>query len=515
MNRKIIFLLCLFISGQICSQTMQWAVRPTSAKIENYGSLLKVRKGGKCGFIDHNDKEIIPVKYDSITSFQNGYALAMNVHGGKMKIEGVISEGDYDLMPLAEDIYATPYLWFSEGKMPVIGSSGWGYLGTDGNMIIPCQFQRAYPFSEGWASVMIDNKAYYIDQSMNYLSVEAGYGDLVFASTFSGNEAVVYSRNMKGYVINRQGRKVRSYNVKATELKTNKYDNSIGDRVQKFKEQVQHLQQDNRYTVFEESGKYGYKLGNKVILPAQFESAEPVRGDYANVRFKGQNGVLHIVDGTFSLEMENTKIELGKGKTGKGYLQLKIPNALEESVVLLRITDQYNTDYIVQTTTNWGSSRTYSFWPKNFPKSSTLSQCFIEVWSDDLLLWKDNCDVSYNVMSEAVEEPIIEEATTTLRSASFSIATPKASSKRANPKNEFFISVAVSNNGDIRGETNVTLYVNGQAISTKKISVRGQSTANAIFSIPNVTKERLVKTKATLKNGRSSQESSIVLKSFY
>ena len=30
------------------SQTMQWAVRPTSAQIENYGNLLKVRKAGKC-----------------------------------------------------------------------------------------------------------------------------------------------------------------------------------------------------------------------------------------------------------------------------------------------------------------------------------------------------------------------------------------------------------------------------------------------------------------------------------
>lgn len=520
MSSRYYSLLCLIISGQMHAQTVQWAVRPTSAKIENYGQLLKVRKSGKCGLIDHNNREVVPSRYDSITSFQNGYALAMNVRGGQLKIEGVISEGDYDFQPLAEDVYATSYLWFSEGKMPVKGVDGWGYLGTDGNMVIPCQFQRAYPFSEGWASVMFreknEDKAYYIDRNMNYLSVEAGYGDLVFASTFSGNEAVVYSRNMKGYVINRQGRKVRGYGVKATDVKTNKYDHSIGDKVQKFNEQVKQLKQDDRYEIYEERGKFGYKLGNKIVVPAQLEKAEPVRGDYANVRYKGQNGVLHIVEGDFSFVVENNQIEIGRGKSNKGYLQLSLPNAFEESAVNLRMKDEKGNDLMVQSNTNHGSNRIYSFIPSNFPERSCSSRCGVEVWSDDLLLWKDTCELSYNVIAEPTEEAVVEDTPAiSIRPASFSLSAPKASSKRANPKNEFFVAVAVSNNGEARGETNVTLYIDGQSVGNKKISVRGQGSASAIFTIPNVTKERIVKAKAMLRNGRSSQESSIILKSFY
>ena len=166
--KKIMF--CLILGGlffeEMAAQTVQWAVRPTSAQLEGYGDLLKMRKNGKCGLIDHNNRTIVAAQYDSISPFRDGYALAMNYQGRQMKIEAVISEGDYELMPLTETLYATRYMWFSDGKMPVKGNGGWGYLGTDGNVAIPCQFQAAHPFSEGFASVMIDDKAYYIDRNM-------------------------------------------------------------------------------------------------------------------------------------------------------------------------------------------------------------------------------------------------------------------------------------------------------------------------------------------------------------
>ena len=142
------------------SQTVQWAVRPTSAKLEGYGNLVKLKEKGKVGMIDHNSRTIVPAKYDSISPFRDGYALALNSKNGQWKIEAVISEGDYDIQPLTETLYATQFMWFSEGKMPVKGTGGWGYLGTDGNIAIPCQFQAAFPFSEGLASVMLDDTTF-------------------------------------------------------------------------------------------------------------------------------------------------------------------------------------------------------------------------------------------------------------------------------------------------------------------------------------------------------------------
>lgn len=512
------FVIGLISFGHGFSQTVRWAVRPTSAQLEGYGNLLKVRKNGKCGLIDHNDKEIVPIQYDSITMFRDGYALALNVIGNKLKIEAVISESDNELQTLTEHVYATKYMWFSEGKMPVNNSDGYGYLGTDGNIAIPCQFQMAYPFSEGLASVIIDDKAYYIDRNMEYLPVEAGYGNLVFASTFSAGEAVVYSGNSytpKGYVINRRGESLRPYKVKPSELKVNKYDHSIGDKAQVFKEQVQQLSADGSYTVFQENGLYGYKKNGRLVLPAQLEMAEPVRGNYANVRYNGQNGVLNIVDGEFSAYIENNKIEVVDGSAGYGFLQLTLPTALIDANIRLKMSDQDGNDMFIQTNVFQGEHRTYSFTPVRVPKISTSDSYTLEVWSDNLLLWEKKYNIDYHVKENLrVEESIASVPAKIVvkpkSPASFTISVPKAS-KYANPNNEVNVTVTVFNKGEERGIANVTLYVDGQQISTKRVGVRARGYSQAIFVIKNVKKERYAKVKAILNNGKSGQEANIHL----
>lgn len=516
MRRKLTFIFIALIGAvSASSQTVQWAVRPTSAQLEGYGRLLKVRKNGKIGLMDHNNREIVPAKFDSISPFRDGFALAMNRSGKQLRIEAVISDGDFEMQPLSETVYATRYMWFSDGKMPVKGDDGWGYLGTDGNMAIPCQFQAAFPFSEGFASVLMDDKAYYIDRNMDYLPVEAGYGNLVFASTFSGNEAVVYSGNSytpKGYVINRRGRIIRSYKIKSTELVINKYDHSVGDKSQQYKEQVEQLQPDSRYSVYQDNRLYGYKKNGEIVLPAQLEKAEPVRGDYANVRFKGQNGVLRMVDGKFSMQLNNNQISVSGNQIGKGYLNLNIPSALEDASIQIRMIDNRGKEMVVQAYSNQGTNRSYSFLPVEVPQASSSSTCCLEVWNDNLMLWKSECLVNYLVkeLPKTVKEekPIIKEETSPkLRIASLSLSKPRAKGKRANPKNDFYVTVTVSNSGDERGNAAISLYVDGKPVGNKNISVRGQGTADAIFPVSDVRKERYAKVKAILKNGKNGKNS--------
>lgn len=519
--KKIMF--CLILGGlfleEMTAQTVQWAVRPTSAQLEGYGDLLKMRKNGKCGLIDHNNRTIVAAQYDSISPFRDGYALAMNYQGRQMKIEAVISEGDYELMPLTETLYATRYMWFSDGKMPVKGNGGWGYLGTDGNVAIPCQFQAAHPFSEGFASVMIDDKAYYIDRNMDYLPVEVGYGNLVFASTFSGNEAIVYSGNSytpKGYVINRRGRIVRSYKVKPDELKVNKYDHSVGDKSQIFNSQVSQLPVDSHYSVYEEKGLYGYKKNGVIVLPAQLDKAEQVRGDYANVRYKGQNGVLHMVEGNFSMSLESKDIEIKGSQSDKGCLNVNIPSALEDAAIRLRMYDRQGNEMYLQANNSQGEHRSYSFHPTIIPNQSNTLSYRVEIWNDNLMLWSNNCSINYIVKKEPKDNPsadVVEKPKLTI--ASLSLSAPKASSKRANPKNDFYVTVTVRNSGDERGNGVVSLSVDGQPVGSKNIGVRGHGSANAIFAVSNIRKERYAKVRATLKNGNKSQEASIHFMPFY
>jgi len=493
------------------SQTVQWAVRPTSAKLEGYGNLVKLKEKGKVGMIDHNSRVIVPAKYDSISPFRDGYALALNSKNGQWKIEAVISEGDYDVQPLTETLYATQFVWFSEGKMPVKGAGGWGYLGTDGNIAIPCQFQAAFPFSEGLASVMLDDRAYYINRNIDYLPVEAGYGNLLFASTFSGEEAVVYSANgfnPKGFVINRKGRIVRPYKVKSTELKVNKYDHSVGNKEQNYKDQVLQMKEDGRYEIYKSNQLYGYKKGGIIVLPAQLEKAEPVRGNYANVRYKGQNGILRIVDGNFSHRMIKNNVEIIGTQVKKGSLLLSVPSALEDANLLLKMYDEDGKEMNTQSISNQGEQREYFFQPVELPAKSSSQKCKIEVWSDNLLLWSNMGEISYNVKKESpnkVEVPHPEEPKLSI--AYLSLSKIKAKSKRASPKNVFSVTVAVRNDGDLRGNATITLYVDDNQNGTKSVSVKGHGISDAIFNVSDIRKERYAKVKAVLKEGGGKKSS--------
>lgn len=498
---------------QICAQTVQWAVRPTSAQLEGYGQLIKVRKNGKCGLIDHHNQEVVPTKFDSITPFRDGHALVMNIKNKQFKIEGILSEGDLEMQPLTEDVYATQFMWFSDGKMPVVGFGGWGYLNTDGNIAIPCQFQKAYPFSQGYASVMIDDKAYYINRDMDYLPVEAGYGNLLFASSFSGDEAVVYSANSynpKGYVINRKGRIIRPYKVKPAELKVNKYDHSVGDKTKQMDEQVKQMEIDSRYSVYEDNHLYGYKKNGVIVLPAQLEKAEPVRGEYANVRFKGQNGVLRIIDGGYSAQLENSQIEIRDNYIGKGVLRLSVPAAFEDASIQLKMKNDQGNEMSIQPNINQGNQRLYSISPIEIPRNDTRTTYNLEVWCDNLMLWEKEMNINYVVHKKPVSvTPDAPKPQPDMKIASLSISKPRAKGKKASPQNNFFVTVNVTNKGDARGVATVSLIVDGKPIGNKSVSVRANGSADAVFTISDVRKERYAKVRASLKNGDKIEEASI------
>ena len=518
MRYNVLIIIAVFSIMGVQAQTVQWAVRPSSAQIENYGQLLKVRKDGKCGLIDHSDQEIIPVRYDSITPFRDGFAFVLNNAGNQMKIEGVLSEGDYELMPVSETVYATSYLWFSEGKMPVKGDGGWGYLDTDGNIVIPCQYQIAYPFSEGFASVKLDNKTYYINRRMNYLPVEVGFGELVFGSTFSGQEAIVYSGyslTPKGYVINKRGKVLRKLKEKLSDLKVNKYDHSVGNRAQLYKDQVRQLEVDGRYSVFQENGLYGYKKDGVVVLPAQLDNAEPIRGEFANVQYKGQFGVLHIVDGSFAAEIESRKIDVVGKEVEKGFIKVNIPEALANAPIQMIMVNEQGERMLVQALSTQGEQRSFSFLPTKVPNKSQKVNCTMELWSENLLLWKNNDNLEYAVakpvaIGETVKvkaEPA--KADRKLSIASFSLSAPKAKGKFADPNFIFYVNVVVQNTGDRSGNAVVALKVDGKQMgSPRSVNVRGRS-SSAPVQLPvatNVKKERYTKVQATLSDGKSSQE---------
>ena len=102
-----------------------------------------------------------------------------------------------------------------------------------------------------------------------------------------------------------------------------------------------------------------------------------------------------------------------------------------------------------------------------------------------------------------------------LKIATLSLSAPVARSKKANPKDDFYVKVTVTNSGDMRGDANVSLYVDGQLKGNQNVSVRGKGSADAIFAVSGIKKERYAKVKASLKNGTSSHEANIHFMPFY
>ena len=166
-----------------------------------------------------------------------------------------------------------------------------------------------------------------------------------------------------------------------------------------------------------------------------------------------------------------------------------------------------------QANTNVGEMREYLFRPINKPSKSVSQKCKVEIWSENLLLWRGSSEVSYNVTKEPIirDNPTEKVKEPKLSIAYLSVSTIKPKSKRASPKNVFSVTVAVKNDGDLRGNATITLLVDGKQTGTKSISVKGHGLSDAIFNVSDIRKERYAKVKAILKegDGKKSGEANI------
>ncbi len=118
--------------------------------------LLKIFRGGKCGFIDTNGIEIIPVIYDSALHHflgglvgvgRNGKWAVFNNKGKR------ITDFKYDDL----DNCIESRLGFFDKKR------GCGFLDTNGVEVVPPQYDYVSSFSDGIAYVKLDGKIGFID----------------------------------------------------------------------------------------------------------------------------------------------------------------------------------------------------------------------------------------------------------------------------------------------------------------------------------------------------------------
>jgi hypothetical protein len=129
--------------------------KPVRRDIDNLASFqeglaaVKLRGQSGWGFMDKQEKIVIPPLYESPSSFQNG--LADVKRDGKT---GFINKKGKVVVPLHYDGY--PH--FSDGMAAVSLNDKYGFVNTKGTLVIPIQYSNVYSFYDGMAIIPISGK---------------------------------------------------------------------------------------------------------------------------------------------------------------------------------------------------------------------------------------------------------------------------------------------------------------------------------------------------------------------
>jgi hypothetical protein len=281
--RKTILLISLFISFTGIAQ--HWEQKDQYSE-----GLASVLYQGKWGFVDENDKLVIPYIYESANSFSEGLA-GVKLNGkygfinkqGKTVIDlkyeqvtsyceglagvkfngkwGFINKQGKLLIPFKYDAGIVQAPYFSDGLATVSLGEKCGYIDHAGNVVIPFNYEFCKACTEGLMSVSNEDwMAGYIDKS-NRVVIPFLYQDAMpFREGFGG----VKLKDKYGY-INRRGQ------VLAKIMYDNVYDFSGG------------------YSMVKLDGKYGYiDMYGKVVIPITYDIFDAERAFKAYLAASGE-----------------------------------------------------------------------------------------------------------------------------------------------------------------------------------------------------------------------------------
>ena len=136
--------------------------------IDNFSEgLAKVERDGKWGYIDYEGRIVIPLEYDWAFNFsEDGFVEVMkDSQVYKIDTKGQILDS-MDLYDWLESSDYSDYLilaGFHEGLAKIEQDGKYGYGGTNGEVVIPVEYDDAEDFSGGFARVRKDGKYGLID----------------------------------------------------------------------------------------------------------------------------------------------------------------------------------------------------------------------------------------------------------------------------------------------------------------------------------------------------------------
>ncbi len=130
-------------------------------------SLLKVSKGGKYGIIDLKGNEIMPVQSPDFGKFSEGMARISKNKGSSVGNQSLEKWGWVDIS--GKEVIAPQYQEgrdFTEGVAAFKEKKqGWGFIGKDGQIVLPPTFEDLYNLKDGIARAKKQGKWGWIDKT--------------------------------------------------------------------------------------------------------------------------------------------------------------------------------------------------------------------------------------------------------------------------------------------------------------------------------------------------------------
>ncbi|MCM1163668.1 MAG: WG repeat-containing protein [Muribaculaceae bacterium] len=489
------------------AETARWLIKPEyQAVYQMTDKLYKVKQSIKSGIVSVDGRKIVPLAYDSITPFSEGLALVLNATPeGKMRILGVVTE-DGTMSNVNDELYTDQFPFFSEGLLPVANAKGKvGYVDRNMRAIVPFKFSNPHPFSNGLAAVSKDkgilgkalgavggdgligtDKVYYINQFGKELKLPREIGDIYLGTTFKNGEALVMNKDRQCFIINPMGSMLRMDAISS--LKFDEKYCLITPDDEKAAAQGTVV---SPITIYNEGQLYGYKSGDKIIIPAQFTSAGKFTdGRAVAAKFK-QFGIIDLISG-------NVDVKIKKGTAPatddmeSAIIDVTVPKGLAPYNVTADVYDSVGK--LAGTVSGAANETGRHTLPLMLPKGDRV----VRVSVDGLEIWNSTIKPPVEKTVEVASEDGIE----------ISFASTKA---KANSNDAAAITVTVTNTGS--KPYSAAVRASGASASVKRVNIKagGKATINLYFSKVTKSETRNV----TITVGDHSASRKISLEPFF
>lgn len=478
-TKYYIFMAFMLTLSSVKAQTVKWSLTPTYDDISYYSEdVLKCMKDGKIHLCDYNGKEFLTKAVDSVTNYEGGYALALTHEGNRYAIVGFLSEKKgHAFQRVTEGYYASKYSFFSEGFIVVVNDEGkMGYMNDEGQLVIPCQYLEARPYSHGYASVVVKKRkdglydVNYINKNGRTNGPVGFSSQLTYGTTFNEEGQAVVGDHSRFAIINDKFNVIKSTNVPDKNTVCS-YDYSfVSDGKGRFRTNGNKPpQKDDSYQTVSINGRYAYAVkSGEVIVPAQFDDAHYFANDYAIAAIGDKYGVLKLLQGKFEPTWPNESIRVYYGLKCKNQrFMLQVPSTL----------DKVSLDFDCGNGIERKESYNFTFEPVIEQDATKCTFKARVVSSDGLLLWEETESVELQFVNIGVSKPVV-------------------TSKYADENDNQVVKATISNNSKIPVKVNATLKVDGKRNSINETLAPGQS--KSLTVTVKVTQE---------KNGKSENAS--------